>query len=180
MKRVPCPKCQHLNAFDETRYTAGQTLVFVCEECKKQFSIRIGTGKLRSKPQEEDWSEVEKAAVGSDGWGCLIVIENVFAYKQVLPLREGDNLIGRKDLGTSIDLPIETSDRSMDRKHCHLLVSRDKQGRLRYTLRDFPSITGTFLQNRLLGDKEQALLHDGDVITLGATSLIFRSARRNG
>ena len=73
MKRVPCPKCQHLNAFDETRYTAGQTLVFVCEECKKQFSIRIGTGKLRSKPQEEDWAEVEKAAVGSDGWGEVTV-----------------------------------------------------------------------------------------------------------
>lgn len=175
MKRVPCPKCQHLIAFDESRYSPGQTLVFVCDECKKQFSIRIGTGKLRSKPQDEDWAKAEEEAV-KRGLGCLIVIENIFAYKQVLPLREGDNLIGRKDLGTEVTLPIETSDRSMDRKHCYLHVSRNKQGRLIYMLRDFPSITGTFLQNRLLDDKEQALLHDGDVITLGATSLIFRAA----
>lgn len=175
MKRVPCPKCQHLIAFDETRYSAGQTLVFVCEQCKKQFTIRIGTGKLRSAPKEENWDRIEKEAV-EHGLGCLIVVENVFAYKQVLPLCEGENLIGRKDAGTSVTLPIETSDRSMDRKHCYLHVARNKQGQLTYTLRDFPSITGTFLQNRILDDKERAILHDGDVITLGATSLIFRSA----
>lgn len=176
MKRVPCPKCQHLTIFDETRYLAGQTLVFVCEQCKKQFAIRIGAGKLRPTRKEENWDEVEQEAV-EKGLGCLIVVENRFAYKQVLPLQEGENLIGRKDAGTSVTLPIETSDRSMDRKHCILHVTRSRQpGKFTYTLRDFPSITGTFLQNRILDDKERAVLHDGDVITLGATSLIFRSA----
>ena len=63
---------------------------------------------------------------------------------------------------------------------CSLAVYRKKDGKTFFTLRDNASLTGTFLQNELLGDKEQALLHDGDVITLGATSLIFRSARRNG
>ena len=42
MKRIRCPKCENYLTFDETKYTEGQSLVFVCENCKKQFSIRLG------------------------------------------------------------------------------------------------------------------------------------------
>ena len=34
MKRVRCPKCDHYIIFDETKYEEGQSLVFVCDECK--------------------------------------------------------------------------------------------------------------------------------------------------
>ena len=37
MKRVLCPKCDNYITFDETKYTEGQSLVFVCDHCKKQF-----------------------------------------------------------------------------------------------------------------------------------------------
>lgn len=47
MKRVRCPKCDNYITFDETQYEAGQSLVFQCPECGKQFGIRIGTSKLR-------------------------------------------------------------------------------------------------------------------------------------
>ena len=40
MKRVRCPKCDHYNTFDETLYKEGQSLVFECENCRKQFRIR--------------------------------------------------------------------------------------------------------------------------------------------
>lgn len=172
MKRVPCPKCQNYITFDETKYETGQSLVFICEHCKKQFSIRLGSTKLRAKRTEERLNEEDYIRE----LGCIIVIENVFAYKQILPLSMGDNLIGRKSLGTEISIPIETSDRSMDRKHCYINVKRGKEGNLIYTLRDFPSITGTFLQNEILGDRDRVLLQDGDVITIGATSLILRTA----
>mgnify|MGYP001532269216 CR=1 FL=1 len=48
MKRVLCPKCDNYITFDETKYTEGQSLVFVCDHCKKQFSIRIGKSKLKA------------------------------------------------------------------------------------------------------------------------------------
>ena len=48
MKRVMCPKCENYITFDETKYTEGQSLVFVCDNCKKQFGIRIGKSKLKS------------------------------------------------------------------------------------------------------------------------------------
>ena len=42
MKRVRCPKCDHFIPFDETQYEPGQSLVFQCPECGKQFGIRMG------------------------------------------------------------------------------------------------------------------------------------------
>ena len=42
MKRIRCPKCENYLLFDETKYSEGQSLVFVCEHCGKQFSIRLG------------------------------------------------------------------------------------------------------------------------------------------
>ena len=37
-----------------------------------------------------------------------------------------------------VNVPIETSDMSMDRTHCIINVKRNKQGKLVYTLRDAP------------------------------------------
>lgn len=53
MKRILCPKCDNYITFDETKYTEGQSLVFICEHCKKQFSIRIGKTKLKATRKEE-------------------------------------------------------------------------------------------------------------------------------
>ena len=47
MKRVRCPKCDNYIAFDETRYEPGQSLVFQCHNCGKQFGIKIGVSKLK-------------------------------------------------------------------------------------------------------------------------------------
>jgi uncharacterized protein YbaR (Trm112 family) len=171
MKRVLCPKCDNYITFDETKYAEGQSLVFICEHCKKQFSIRIGKSKLRATRKEEKVEDnVEQDALGS-----LLVVENVFGYKQVLSLHEGDNVIGRRDKGTDINTPIETSDISMDRRHCIINVKRNKQGKVIYTLRDNPSLTGTFLMNEILGDKDRVRIEDGAVITIGATTMILRT-----
>lgn len=173
MKRVRCPKCDNYIQFDETKYSEGQSLVFVCDQCKKQFAIRIGKTKLNAGTRRE---EVIDEREGLKDWGNVVAIENVFGYKQVIPLHEGDNHIGRRSKGTEVDIPIETNDPSMDRRHCILNVKRDKQGQIVYTLRDNNSITGTFVMNDLLGPKDRVRLEDGAIFTLGATSLILRAA----
>lgn len=174
MKRILCPKCDNYITFDETKYTEGQSLVFICDNCKKQFSIRIGKSKLKPTRKDEVFDENEN----KDDFGSIVVIENVFGFKQVLPLEIGDNIIGRKSKGTDIDLGIETADPSMDRRHCVINVKENKQGKLTYTLRDNNSITGTFLLNEILGDKDKVRIEDGAIITIGATTIILRAAER--
>ncbi|WP_338158780.1 FHA domain-containing protein [uncultured Phocaeicola sp.] len=173
MKRVRCPKCDNYIQFDETKYEEGQSLVFVCDHCKKQFGIRIGKSKLNAANRRE---EVVDETDGLQDYGNIVVVENVFAFKQVLPLKEGDNVIGRRSKGTEVDIPIESNDPSLDRRHCIIHVKRNKQGEVVYTLRDNDSVTGTFLMNELLGPKDRVRIEGGAIITLGATTLILRSA----
>ena len=172
MKRVRCPKCENYLSFDETKYTEGQSLVFVCEHCGKQFSIRLGKSKVRETQKEEILDE----EAHKNEFGCIVVIENVFGFKQVIPLQEGDNVIGRRCVGTMINPPIETGDMSMDRLHCIINVKRNKQGELVYTLRDAPSLTGTFLMNEILNDKDRIRIENGAIITIGATTFMLRAA----
>lgn len=173
MKRVRCPKCDNYIQFDETKYEEGQSLVFICDNCKKQFSIRLGRAKLNAANRRQ---EVIDETEGTKDFGNIVVIENVFAYKQVLPLQEGDNMIGRRSKGNDIEVPIETNDPSMDRRHCILNVKRNKQGKIIYTLRDNDSITGTFLMNEILEPKDRLRVESGAIITLGATTIILRGA----
>lgn len=172
MKRVRCPKCDKFITFDETVYKEGQALVFECPACGKQFGIRIGESKLRATRKEEKLDELSN----ENGCGSIVVIENVFHYKQVLPLKLGDNTIGRYMKGSKTTLPIETNDPSIDINHCVINVSKDKDGKLKYVLRDGPSNTGTFVDNEILGDRERRVIHDGTLFTIGATSIILRSA----
>jgi DNA-directed RNA polymerase subunit RPC12/RpoP len=172
MKRVRCPKCDHYIIFDETRYEAGQSLVFKCDECGREFGIRIGVSKLRNTQKEEQPDEQENA----EGCGSIVIIENVFHYKQVIPLRMGDNVIGRYQKGNAANCTFETVDPSVDLNHCTLNVSRDKRGGLRYTLFDNNSNTGTFVGDVELQPRERRIISDGTLFTLGATSIILRTA----
>ena len=172
MKRVRCPKCDNYITFDETKYEAGQSLVFKCDQCGREFGIRIGVSKLRNTQKEDNPDEQENA----EGCGSIVVIENVFHYKQVLPLRMGNNVIGRYQKGNPINTAFETVDPSVDLNHCTINVSRDKHGQLRYTLMDNNSNTGTFVGDVELQQRERRVIEDGTLFTLGATSIILRTA----
>ncbi len=172
MKRVRCPKCDHYIIFDETQYAEGQSLVFQCDACGKQFGIRIGTSKLKAT-QKEDRPD-EQANEG--GCGSLVIIENVFHYKQVIPLRMGDNVVGRYQKGNPVNCSFETVDPSVDLNHCTVNVSRNKRGELTYTLRDNNSNTGTFVDNVEISPRERRLITDGTLFTIGATSIILRAS----
>ena len=172
MKRVRCPKCENYITFDETRYADGQSLVFQCPDCGKQFAIRIGVSKLRERQKDENPDE----QANEQGCGSIVVIENMFHYKQVIPLRMGDNVIGRHQKGNSINTPFETVDPSVDLNHCTITVSRDKKGALRYTLKDNNSNTGTFVDNVELTPRERRVITDGTLFTIGATSIILRAS----
>ncbi len=172
MKRVKCPKCDSYTVFDETRYNDGQSLVFVCRNCHKEFGIRIGKSRLSIRHEEKTLNE----NAFSEDYGSIVVVENVFTYKQVIPLQLGENEFGRYIQGTSINKPIETRDPSIDTYHCCIRVCRSKSGRLQYILRDAPSDTGTFHMNNILKDNDRINLNDGDIITIGATTLILRAS----
>lgn len=159
MKRIRCPKCEAPILFDDEKYQTGRTLVFECPECNKQFKLRVNA----PKPEEE-----EKTV-----YGKLIVIDNIFHLQQTLPLHKGINTIGRHVKGTAINCPITTNDPSIDTKHCQIEVKQNKHGKWLFILKDCQSNTGTFVRNHILGLNETLHIDTDDVITIGATTILF-------
>lgn len=175
MKRVRCPKCDSYITFDESKYKDGQSLIFQCQQCGKQFGIRIGVSKLRNTQR----NDVPEENTKSYQYGYIVVIENVFHYKQVIPLRLGVNVIGRYMKNSGVNCAIETNDPSIDINHCSITVSKGKNGRFKYVLKDGPSYTGTFVDNVILGNREQRSIENGTLFTIGATSVILHTASNN-
>ena len=187
MKRIRCPKCDNPIVFDDSNYTSGNVLVFECPECRKRFRLRVtkktqSAGRLKDgNPQstipdscsgyrEEDEAEAEKA------YGYLSVIENAFHFRQKIMLHKGENRIGRFVRGTSANAAIRTVDPSVDTTHCRIDVTVDGNGNPHFMLSDGPSGTGTFLKNEILKPKDRVSIEDGEVITIGATTMILRTS----
>lgn len=167
MKRIRCPKCDEAILFDETKYEPGRILVFECPECHKQFKIRIPQPKV-VQPEDET-NEPEETI-----YGKLVVLENAFHFKQEIPLYAGENIVGRLIKGSHANAAIKTVDPSMDTTHCIITVTPRADGTARFVLRDAPSNTGTFLQNEILSDRDRVNITEGDIITIGATTMILR------
>lgn len=167
MKRIRCPKCDEAILFDETKYESGRILVFECPECHKQFKIRIPQPKV-AQPEDET-NEPEETI-----YGKLVVLENAFHFKQEIPLYAGENIVGRLIKGSHANAAIKTVDPSMDTTHCIITVTPRADGTARFVLRDAPSNTGTFLQNEILSDRDRVNITEGDIITIGATTMILR------
>lgn len=169
MKKIFCPKCDSpitltQSKLLELREAERGVGSVVCPTCTHQLRL-----KMRPR-REQATSETIEAC------GHLTVLENVFGFKQYFALKMGLNGIGRRNKDTETDIPIITSDPSMDRHHAIIKVSRTKAGRLIWALADNDSRVGTFVANELLGPKEWYNLSDGDIFTLGATTLIFSTA----
>ena len=162
MKRIRCPKCDQTILFDETQFEAGRILVFECAECHKQFKIRL--------PRSKNNQDLPKNLPV----GYLTILENAFQFKQVLPIILGENIIGRSVKGTKANLAFRTVDPSIDTTHCIITAEKEKDGRTLFLLQDAPSNTGTFLQNQLLQPREQAIIKEGDIINIGAATMILK------
>lgn len=169
MKKVRCPQCGKSITFDETQYTEGHSLVFECPSCHKRFGVRIPSSSIRKDDAEEQNVDC----------GSIVVIENVFHYRQELLLHQGDNTIGRYMKGSKTQLGIKTDDPSMDMLHCVLNVQKNQEGDLSYILRDGPSNTGTFVGDILLQKGEKRIIEPGTLFTLGATSIILKGIDAN-
>ena len=176
--------------FDEKECGDGTTITLACTHCGKQFRLKIPAqtnnhNKLINQTQKQETQQDKQIPIAN-----LIVIENKFHYKQIIPLKMGDNIIGRFMKGSKANAPIHTDDPSIDLCHCIINLSRKKINQNDYDrtirqikpaesyivayLSDGPSNTGTFVGNELLAPKEKRQLHNGQLFTIGATSIILQ------
>lgn len=163
MKKIFCRHCDYEitiseNKLREAKNNNSDKISVICKSCGKQTNIRL-VSKYQSNKNEP--------------LASLIVVENIFGYRQKFLLYEGVNTIGRRNKGTVVDVAIITSDQSMDRNHCIINIIMHRDGSLEAFIEDQDSMTGTFVFGDEVRKNEKVLINDGDVITIGATSLIY-------
>ena len=141
-------------------------VAMLCPTCSESLRFRLRGATLEHLKARY----AELAPEGEPVRAYLQLIANDFAYAALLPLYEGCNTIGSYNgRGTSVTTPIHSSDPSLGRNHCQITIESDGQA----IIQDLDSMTGTFVAGvEYLPDTFREL-QSGDVITLGATSLIY-------
>ncbi len=170
MKKIRCPKCDNFVTFEDGNIEAGSIVSIHCPDCGKTFKVRF-----KIKPTQIASEELVKKDENDneEKYGKIVVIENIFGQRQEFPLHLGDNVFGRRNPDTTIDHPIQSGDMSMDRNHCTICV-KEKNGRIIHSVKDNDSLVGTFVSNDILAKKENRIIESGEIITLGATSMILK------
>lgn len=63
----------------------------------------------------------------------------------------------------------------MDLSHCVINVSKDKNGKIKYVLRDGPSNNGTFLAGERIDPQERRNIEPGALLNIGATTIMLEA-----
>jgi hypothetical protein len=110
------------------------------------------------------------AVEGAEGAVAAAPPLRILWERRVIPLVEGDNVVGRDEsAGVRIDVP------GVSRRHARIRV-RGEQA----TLEDLGSKNGTFLGGTQKRVTTAVDLADGDLVHVGRILLVFRSSAEDG
>ena len=94
---------------------------------------------------------------------------------QSIPLFVGRNVVGRKADSSPASAQIPANDLYMSRQHCVIDVKKERDGTLSASLSNYKNKNRTAVQGRLVSGNGSVDLANGNQITLGHTSVIFKS-----
>lgn len=170
MISLKCPHCQVGLKVAEEKIPLGITS-FKCPKCKEPIPLSLLSRKTPSP--DTDSETVLVASAKTTGFGKLTVLADTDTPEQIIPLREGMFVIGRRSSASNATIPISTADRTMSREHIRLEVKKDVKGHYKHYLSDNNSKNHTLFNNSYLEKGEVVVLNDGDEIILGHTVIRF-------
>lgn len=174
-------KCNSCNKAYKTKvldHYKGKHITLTCPNCKNKSIIFIPVSVQKEKISQESNSQKKNdQGVKIFQINARILVNNTLgSKKQSFLIKFGENIVGRKTKGNTIDIPIETNDRFMGRKHC-IIVARERNDSksLYYTLKELDAKNKIILNGRLVESDEEILLAKGDELILGTTKILFET-----
>ena len=76
---------------------------------------------------------------------------------------------------SSADIQIDTDDRFFSREHMLINVRRLPDGGIKVDVSNYKNKNATYVNNNLLEQGDAIVLHDGDKILVGASTLTFHT-----
>jgi hypothetical protein len=146
---------------------------FKCPACEKGVPVSLLEKGSGVREKGDDAETVVVRGRSKKGVGTVTVVADKDNGGQVLVLKEGINVIGRKSSSSQATTGIETEDLSMSREHIRIEVEKDEKGGYKHYLWDNKSRNRTFYKGRYLAEGEVAELSDKDEMVIGNTVLRF-------
>lgn len=174
MHEIHCPFCQKINSFSNFKENRpGKGMSLSCKGCFKVFYVFENEADLPIDTTKRAASVLCQKRVAEDE-PHFVVLEDEFSMRQVfaIPQDAGEYIVGRKNEGSDADIQLYTSDPSVDRYH-FTLVKKGTGMTSSFYVKDNRSRTGTYVNNKEISPNECRRINDGDVLSVGATSIII-------
>lgn len=168
--RIKCPICGAI--LEVVDNPANYEKNVVCPNCKsknKWKEFKRVVYKPAAPTPEEDSTHIELKT--KDAIGYLLELSSSRQYS----LKEGKNLIGRRTYKSQspADIPIETTDMGMSRRHMYIDVMRGRDGYYHAYAYNANNQNDTLINGVRLEDDDKIGLKHGDIITLCETRIKY-------
>lgn len=174
--KAKCPGCGII--LEVTNVNNEPQRQITCPNCGKNLIIPF---YMLNKPKVDD-NEAKTELNPKPGGGDRTQLggfQNVMSscalecngHRQNLDV--GTYRVGRMAHTSQADVQIPTQDGFMSRQHAIITVRRLADGSLKADIRDDQSKNGTRVNNVPLGPGDAIVLHNGDRIQMGETTVIF-------
>ncbi len=172
-KTVKCPSCGVVLEVKNSKNEEEK--IINCPQCKTTLRVKFPKYDVRD-------AETIIAGGGGDGKTTILGVKKTSGKVFIVcegkryELREGSNIVGRKATTSTADVQLDVADRYMSRLNAVLCVKK-MDGRMLVTISNHKN------QNPIRVGKEQLLpgdelvLGDGDVFTMGKTTMTLKIER---
>lgn len=158
--KVACPKCRQMIS------------VLVNAELMSGANPRNSTNKIFSP--DKFHTQINEVSREQLNLLKIQIMEDPINSLIIFPLQMGENIVGRQspdDISLPNKIRIPTSEKTISRNHCQIIVEKMNNGSYRHILEDLGSLNKThhFIDgsSRPLEPEEKIILKTGSIIGLG-------------
>ena len=184
-KRIICPKCK---AILDVKNSKNETLKLItCPSCKSTLQVKFAPQQepldaetYYAPPQPKQNDGATQLAGGLVGATQLFTPQQETCKPRLVfddvsyPLKEGQNIVGRKGNTSNATVQIASADRYMSRQHCSITVTTLPDGAKKAVLGNYMNKNLTSINGQPIETGDSIRLTDGNSITMGHTTVIFK------
>lgn len=145
---------------------------FKCPNCGKQIDVPFhklsaddGETRLGDRPSS---GATQLGGFNLQHMSCHLLLDG-----KPYDLQMGRNSVGRAASSSNADVQLDTTDKFMSRQHVVINVRRLPDGSIKCDISNDKNKNSTRVNNYTLGPDDAIVLHDGDRITMGDTTITF-------
>lgn len=167
--KIRCNACKVISLQEFSSGEKGKLIPFHCPSCAHESSVRLPNNQSREGVTNVIEKNLKKLV------GINLKVKNNEYHKAIdINLKKaGEFLVGRKSVSQPCDVEIQTSDRTISRRHFKLNISKTASQSLEVFLQDNNSTNGLYLNEEKLNQTDQVFLYNGDVIKCGKSEIEF-------